>query len=323
MSIYSRILTRQEFINDPPILIDIGASGTIHKGWKRIAKWSICIAFDADDRDFMVSENVESGYNRLYVYNRIVTTTAQKENDFYLTHSPHCSSLLRPDTISLENWAFSPKFEVKKKAKLKSITLPEALKELNISKIDWFKTDSQGIDLKLFKSIDEPIRNNIVIAEFEPGILDAYEGEDKLHEVLSYMEETKRFWLSRLTIKGTQRINYNNLRTVLGSDFLSEVSPYINKIAPGWGEMMFMNSFDRNALSKRDLLLGWVFASLQGEHGFAYELALKGIQAFQDESIFYELKNRSIRKIRGGFITLKYIPLFFSKSNKIIKKLIG
>lgn len=321
MSIYSKILSRQEFINEPPVLIDIGASGAIHKDWKKIAKWSICIAFDADDRDFNVSENTESGYRKLYVYNRIVTASSQELNDFYLTHHPHCSSLLKPNTAQLKDWAFAPRFEVKKQAKLKSITLPAALKELNISKIDWFKTDSQGIDLRLFKSLEESIRNNILIAEFEPGILDAYVGEDKLHHVLSYMEELKRFWLSRLTIKGTQRINYDNLKSILGRDLFSEASPFVNKIAPGWGEMIFINSFDRSSVTKRDLLLGWVFSTIQGEYGFAYELALRGTQAFPDDSIFKELKNRSSRKIKRGFFTVRLIPLIFKKSNKVIERL--
>jgi hypothetical protein len=171
--------------------------------------------------------------------------------------------------------------------------------------------------------MDESIRNNIIIAEFEPGILDAYEGEDKLHHVLSFVEQTNRFWLSKLTVKGTQRISYHNLRAILGSNFLSEASPYINKIAPGWGEMIYINTFDRKEISQRDLLLGWVFASLQNEYGFAYELALKGISLFPDEPIFDELKRHSARKVRSGFITLKYVELMLFKSRNIIKRIFG
>ena len=37
-----------------PVLIDIGASGTIHEKWETLAKYSVCIAFDADSRDFKI-----------------------------------------------------------------------------------------------------------------------------------------------------------------------------------------------------------------------------------------------------------------------------
>ncbi len=48
----NKILSRPEITGDPPVLLDIGASGEIHKNWKFIAKHSICVAFDADKRDF-------------------------------------------------------------------------------------------------------------------------------------------------------------------------------------------------------------------------------------------------------------------------------
>lgn len=320
MSLIGKILTREEFVKEPPVLMDIGASGAIHKYWSKIAKYSVCIAFDADDRDFRTKEENNGVYKKLFVYNRLVTDRNAESNEFYLTKSPHCSSLLPPHRKSLENWAFSHKFEVEKKVQLKSVGLPTVLKELNITRIDWYKSDSQGIDLKLFRSLDQTLRDRIIIAEFEPGILDAYQGEDKLHHILSFMDKHNNFWLSQLELKGTQRIQHRHLKKILGNDLLTEVSPFINKIAPGWGEMVFINTFENNNASKRDLLLGWVLATLQRQHGFAYQLALGGIQKFNDP-FFNELSSHSAMKIRMGMISLKYLPLIFRKSSKILKRM--
>jgi hypothetical protein len=44
----------------PPILVDIGASGSLQKQWRALAPFSICIAFDADTRDFQVRESADS-----------------------------------------------------------------------------------------------------------------------------------------------------------------------------------------------------------------------------------------------------------------------
>ncbi len=55
--------------------------------------------------------------------------------------------------------------------------------------IDGYKTDSQGTDLRIFNSLPKEIINKILLAEFEPGIIDAYQGEDKLHHLLAHMEK--------------------------------------------------------------------------------------------------------------------------------------
>ena len=50
MKIIQKVLESVYFENKPPVLIDIGASGEINAKWKAIASYSVCIAFDADER---------------------------------------------------------------------------------------------------------------------------------------------------------------------------------------------------------------------------------------------------------------------------------
>ena len=120
MSIIDKVISHPLLKEFPPVLIDIGASGQIHKKWKKIASHSICIAFDADDREFgyVVKEN--SGYKKLYVYNCIVSNSNKSKDNFYLTKSPYCSSLLEPDEEALKNYAFAEKFKVEKKENIET-----------------------------------------------------------------------------------------------------------------------------------------------------------------------------------------------------------
>lgn len=201
MRIIDSILSSSHFEAKPPVLIDIGASGEINTKWNKIAPYSICIAFDADDREFRVTENTVSGYKKLLVINRIVTATESEFTDFYLTSSPFCSSLLTPEMEKLEPWLFKSLFEVEKTVQLQAITIQQALMQSGLSYIDWFKTDTQGTDLRLFLSVAEEIRQNILAAEFEPGIIDAYAGEDKLFTLMKEMPESG-FWLSSMDVKG-------------------------------------------------------------------------------------------------------------------------
>lgn len=301
MTIIDTILNRPEFADRPPVLLDIGAAGEIDRKWRNIAPYSVCIAFDADDREMGYVVRETSGYRKLYVYNCIVTDAVTGEADFHLTSSPQCSSLLDPRQESLDNWAFGDYFRVDRNVRLKTVALPDVLAELGIDKVDWFKTDSQGTDLRLFKSLgDERIRR-VLAAEFEPGFIDAYQGEDKLWSLLAYMEG-RPFWMTSLQVKGSQRISRN-----IGERRLNPLErrflPALLKTSPGWGEVAYLNTFggDPECLDMRDYLLGWVFAFIEEQYGFAMEIAARGYERFNDP-LFPLLEAEALVRLRYGFL---------------------
>ncbi|TAE49438.1 MAG: FkbM family methyltransferase [Cytophagia bacterium] len=301
-----KIFSLRELQTQPPILIDIGASGEIHSLWKKIAKYSICIAFDADKRDFNPKGEQTSAYKKLYIYNALVAESEQKSAKFYLTKSPHCSSLLKPDTESLKDTAWASRFEIDKIIELPTTTLSSVLKKLNLSYVDWFKTDSQGIDLRLFKSLDENIIKKTLIAEFEPGIIDCYEGEDKMWSVLAYMQERKDFWLSNLVIKGSQKIDEKNLNTFSKRSFWRKLVMFSLPKMAGWGEMTYLNELkDDSDFSKRDYLLAYSFAIIIGQFGFALTTAQKAQKKFKDD-IFIEMEKYARKKMNRNVWQLKF-----------------
>jgi len=297
MNTIDMVLNQPELKKNPPVLLDIGASGGLHKKWRRLAKYSICIAFDADSRDMVDTIQASGEYYKLYVFNAIVTENSEGESDFYLTRSPYCSSLLEPDLGKLQSWAFSPLFEIKNQIKLKCTTLTTVLRELGVSRVDWFKTDSQGTDLRLFKSLGQSIIDYVLVAEFEPGIMDSYKGEDKLHALMSYME-CHPFWLSEMECMGTQRISQRTIKHYFPGK--SENMGMYLRDAPFWVNVTYLNSLDNNRFSKRDFLLGWVFATMERHYGFALELAHYGERKFND-SLFLKLAHDSLSRMRFNY----------------------
>jgi hypothetical protein len=274
MKIIQTILTSPYFSDAPPVLIDIGASGEINAKWRSIAPYSVCLAFDADDREFHVTEQVNQTYKRLITFNRIVTSTAAKEADFYLTASPFCSSLLSPEKDKLKPWVFSELFVVERVAKLPTITIDESLKQVKIDYIDWFKTDTQGTDLRLFTGLPRVLQDGILAAEFEPGIIDAYIGEDKLYSVMEEMHR-REFWLSTMDVKGVQRLQSDEVAGV--SSFVA--SKMLRK-SPGWAEVTYLKQ--PGGLAPRQLLLLFVFALLERQYGFALEITDVALRRFPD-----------------------------------------
>ena len=308
MNIINNILESVFLRDQPPVLIDIGASGELHHKWKCIAPYSICIAFDADDREFHVSEQVNKQYKKLISFNRIVTSEHADQATFYLTKSPYCSSLLMPQAEKLEPWIFSELFKVERTTSLAAITIAEALQKVNITYIDWFKTDTQGTDLRLYNTLPEKILSQVLAAEFEPGIMDAYAGEDKLFQVMQEMHR-KDFWLSSMEVKGVQRLK-NRYASEIG---LGTVKRVIKK-SPGWAEVTYLRLPDCN--TERQLLLLYVFALLEKQYGFALEVTDVAIQKFGDP-IFQHCRHAVLKKIRADRWKIPFV-IFKRQTKKIL-----
>lgn len=290
MRIIDKILQSEYFKERPPVLFDIGASGEINPKWKKIARYSTCVAFDADDRDFKVNEVTGSGFKRLITFNRIVTENDTPNANFYLTSSPYCSSLLKPDAEKLQPWIFKELFNIEKVAQLPGITLRQSIEQAHIDYIDWYKADTQGTDLRLFKSLPAELATSVLCTEFEPGIMDAYENEDKLYAIMKVMHQNS-FWLSSMCVKGTQRIS-----TGYAAHFGHSLVKRVIRKSPCWAEVTYLRQPLLN--NQRDFLLLFIFAIIEKQYGFALEVVDGAMSKFAD-SIFSECKTAIFKKISG------------------------
>jgi len=305
--ILEKVFKHQSLADRPPVLVDIGASTGLPPQWRNIAGYSICIAFDPDRRQMeYIAE--ERGFKKMYIFPAIVHENIDGATDFYLTASPECSSALPPQDDALNEYLFSPLFKLKERVTLPSITLTAALEKLGIDYIDWFKTDSQGTDLRIFKSIPQNIRDRIITAEFEPGIIDAYKGEDKLSMLMAFMEK-ESFWCSRFDLRECLRITPD----IAGKYFSGWQRKLLNtalSLSPGWAEIAFMNKFSNTKMGIREYLLGWWFATEMKQYGEALKIAETGLMLYNDE-IFRELISFSVKTVKHKCIFNIRIPLKF------------
>ncbi len=289
INLISKVLTHESFNCRPPVLLDIGASGDTFPLWDQLIPFSHCIAFEPDERERDALESTKNNWKKYTSFCSVATSESIENLDFYLTEFPFCSSTLKPDKKSLADWDFADLFEVQKTVAIEASNIDRTLYEAGISYIDWFKTDSQGTDLRLFATLSEKLRRKIVVADFEPGIIDAYIGEDKLHHLMSFMDN-EPFWVNSMEIKGSRRI--------LSSDLANSKNDKKQLIAnqrtsPCWCEISYLNDMKSSSIDLRTHLLGWVFSTLLEQHGFALRISGKGDKIFKDK-IFKELSNYSI-----------------------------
>lgn len=260
-----------------PVLIDVGASGPPRGAWGPIAAHSIYVGFDPDLRD--VQEMKDSGFHRAIMINEaVVSEKGRSEAEFYLTRSPHCSSTLEPDLDALSEYLFTDLFRVERRATVPAATFDTILQRLALDRVHWFKTDSQGTDLRLFNSLPEPVRSRVLCVEVEPGLIDAYKGEDLF--VDAHRDLLRQgFWLSDVRICGTVRIRQSTLRALMSE------CPSVNyrriekrmRVSPGWTEATYLRSLDHLAklgADRQDYILLWAFAAAGDQAGFALDTTM-------------------------------------------------
>lgn len=299
MNLLDRIFQAPELRAAPPVLVDVGAAGGVAPIWRTIAKYAIGVGFEPDARDAAKLAGDNRAFKKwIYCAGLVapdVTRGTQKK--FYLTRSPHCSSLLRPRNDQLQDWSFADFFVVERMGEVTAVTLQAALAANGLGGVDWLKCDTQGLDLSLFMSLSAEWRSRTLAVEFEPGLIDAYEGEDKLWRTLQTMDG-EPFWICDLDVGRYPRGNNAVLGELLGEKNLKWL-PRLAPSAPVYTNVRYLRSLGGagGALDRRGLLLAWVFADLLGQHSHALMVAREGATRFGPE-LFEDMLRTSRRHLR-------------------------
>jgi FkbM family methyltransferase len=301
MSLIERIMLEPELREKPPVLVDVGAAGGVNPLWRDIARYCIGVGFEPDARDAAKLKVLSGAFARWIYCDRLVAPVVEgPTKPFYLTKSPHCSSLLKPSVDKLKDWMFADFFEVERLTEIPATTLRALLEANGLERVDWLKCDTQGQDLSIFMSLPSEWRRQVQAVEFEPGLIDAYEGEDKLWHTLRTMDG-EPFWICDLKVCGTQRGDAAVIRAMMGAEggrWLRRLAPS----APGWVNLRYLRRLDVVAKpERRALLLGWVFADILGQNTHAALVAEAGRRAFGGE-LFDAMCRRSLRRVRLSMI---------------------
>jgi FkbM family methyltransferase len=293
--------------------MDIGASAGTPDIWKDLSQYAIYVGFDPDLRDI---RELSGDYFRGFIINKAITHQSDKDHlSFYLTKSPYCSSTLPPNIEALSQYIYSDLFTVVDKIDVPATTLDNVMEELSIKEIDWIKLDSQGIDLRLFNSINPDVRSRVLAVDIEPGLMPGYVGEDSFIEVHESLIE-QGFWLSNMEVKGTARINQSTLSQTINHRraFTSNLMLRGIRQSPHWCEARYLRSLEwlqkNNALSRHYILL-WVFALIDQQPGFALDVASEYERIFGSDSISKEMFQSPLKQIRRVFLRnllTRYVP---------------
>ena len=299
MRLIDRVLLEPEFKAAPPVLVDVGAAGGVPRAWRRIARHSIGVAFEPDMRATGTLRQAPRAFRRWILVPALAMPSAGTTGmqSFHLTRAPECSSILPPRRDALRAWAFSDFFEVQSTSALPATTIAAALAAHGLDGVDWLKCDTQGLDLRLFLGLSDAWRSRLLAAEFEPGIIDAYEGEDRLPEVLTAMRNEPFFLAGMSTLPmarhGPAAWSAGRRR------WLRRTASRI----PAWANLRYLRDVQQRAeaLDRRAVLLAWVFAVACRLPDYAGVVAEHG-QARFGGALFAEMARESERLLRWAMV---------------------
>jgi len=291
-----------------PVLVDVGASGKSPKIWKPIASLSTYVGFDPD---YSGQPPVPEGrFRRIEILREAcVAEATQADVGLYVTKAPYCSSTLAPDVKALSHFLFSDLFSVEETVRVPAISLAAVLERLRLDGVDWLKTDSQGTDLRIFLSLPTQIRNHVMAIDCEPGLIDAYVGEDLFAQTHSQLT-LEGFWLSDLSLRGAVRMKTKNGRDLEERGIVRKgLLERTIKKSPGWVEARYLRSLDwleAAGGSKRDYVFLSTFAVMDGQLGFALDVSREYGRRFGRDDIAAALEDVALRRIArtalGGLI---------------------
>jgi hypothetical protein len=297
-SVFDHLLSKLDI---HPVLTDIGASDVPPQIWAPIAMHSVYVGFDPDPREMQPPP--DHLYSKAVIVDEAVTYDASRADaHFYFTKSPACSSTLKPDAASLSEYLFADLFLVEREQDVRATTLDAVLDRLALPGVDWLKTDSQGTDLRLFESLKPDRRARVLALDLEPGLIDAYVGEDLFVDAHKQLVRSG-FWLSDLAVQGTVKMRGSTLGRLksMDMDLVLDRAATSIKITPGWVNARYLRTLSwlaQGAFSKRDYVLLWIFACLDGQIGFASDLAIEYEKRFGEDATSQFMLAEALQELR-------------------------
>ena len=172
-------------VNNPLIIVDVGASGGINSRWGNFTNYFKGILFEPDPRVYKQLKSNASD-------NLLVLDTAlldlKTETVFYLCKKQELSSVFLPNFSLLEKFYDPDRFEVIKKIKLNTDKLDTVLRKNRIKNIDFIKLDTQGSELLILKGSTASLQNAIGL-QIEVNFIELYNNQPLFNDVDDFIRK--------------------------------------------------------------------------------------------------------------------------------------
>jgi FkbM family methyltransferase len=165
--------------------IDLGCSGGLDPRWAPFERFINYTGFDSR-KDACEELQSKKWPYRTAQFLPYAIAGEDQEMSLYLTKSPFCTSLRKPNMPWLKRFTFHAGFNIENIEKIKCITMDTLAKNENI-RADIMKIDIQGMEGPVLKS-SNCLFDELIVLEVESGFTRNYEEESVFWEINQLME---------------------------------------------------------------------------------------------------------------------------------------
>ncbi|NCC50030.1 MAG: hypothetical protein EOM20_02320 [Spartobacteria bacterium] len=165
------------------VVVDLGAgfagASDVLKPFHPLITW---IELDAAN----TSERVSADYKRHEFITQAIAESEGKRT-FIRRVFPNASSLTMPRGALVKGYGLERHFSEDRRLELEAITLPQLMVQLGLSRIDWLKTDLEGLDGPVLYA-SKMYLNTALVVQSELRFQPFYEREPSIFEVGVFMQ---------------------------------------------------------------------------------------------------------------------------------------
>jgi hypothetical protein len=284
-------------LNIHPVLMEIGAREQIPGIWDGIAPHSTYVGIGPESK-LMPNSNV---FQRTHFIDEIVTPGESTNSVLYLTNDPVYSTLLRPKPACNSAFLDWP-CHLQGESKVNNTTLNALLNRLGLTQVDWLQTNINGIDQQLYESVDDRVRDRILVLDTVLDLVDLWANPGSPVRVYHKFVDDG-LWLSRLSSHGFVRMRPESARRIRNIDTDLHEQVFTNQLrtTPGWLFVRFFRTLEAlsaGEFSNRDYVLLWAFALLDEQVGYAADITFEYERIFGPDQAFHMMLNETLSRMR-------------------------
>jgi FkbM family methyltransferase len=156
-------------MNNKPLIVDVGARWSYNNSqMKRMNKKFVYFGFEPDKNECKILNFKFKKYTNIKFYPIALAGVNKKNNIFYETENPACSSLKKPVEFLSNHFKILSGIQLKKTVFIKTTNLKDFFFNKPQSHIAYIKLDTQGTELDILKGCMELLDNTLFIeSEFQ------------------------------------------------------------------------------------------------------------------------------------------------------------
>jgi hypothetical protein len=269
--------------------------------WDAIAQSAIYVAAGPDSA-FASSPKGPRFYRAHYADGVVTDHERAGLQPFYVTRDPTYSTVLTPRASSDCAESLDDRAMFDRRIDVSATTLNALVGRFDLPTIDWLNTNVNGLDLRLYRSLDDKRRRRLLGLETVIDLMDLWLAPGSppaaVHEFVA-----DGLWVSRMSAHGFPRMRRGSIRRLHAIDSRLDGQFFDQHLRRSPARVFLrlfrtIESLSAGGFLERDYIVLWVFALLDEQFGYAADVAFEYGRAFGESPTFETMVDETVGRMR-------------------------